>query len=368
MQARAARRLVVGTMAAMVAASPSGATDYRPAFDPSRLKGAAEGPPNEVMVLSTMHLSGLPDSFDRAALAPLIERLARWHPAAIATEDLSGLQCDSLRRYPVRYAQTVADYCFDPAQAARATGLDVPAANAEAERILANWPTAPTAAQRRRLAAVFLAAGERGSALVQWLRLAPDQRRSSAELHAELVAYLGRYAARRNESGWVAAELAARLGHERLWSVDDHSADSPGPDDPDAAKAQGEAITRAWDNPATKARQAADARFAQRLNQPGAVLDYYRAINGPANARLVFQSDFGAALNDRSPQRFGRNYVAYWETRNMRMASNILDVLGRAPGTRLLMIVGAAHKGHLEAYLHQSHDVRVIDTAPLLRK
>jgi len=37
------------------------------------------------------------------------------------------------------------------------------------------------------------------------------------------------------------------------------------------------------------------------------------------------------------------------------------------PGTRLLVIVGASHKGYLEAYLHQMHDVRVVDTAPLLR-
>ena len=48
----------------------------------------------------------------------------------------------------------------------------------EAERLLADWPAEPTAAQRRHLAAVFLAGGEQASALVQWLRLPATERRA----------------------------------------------------------------------------------------------------------------------------------------------------------------------------------------------
>lgn len=42
----------------------------------------------------------MPKDFDPETLTPLLDRLAQWGPTAIATEDLSGLQCDSLRRYP----------------------------------------------------------------------------------------------------------------------------------------------------------------------------------------------------------------------------------------------------------------------------
>jgi pheromone shutdown protein TraB len=49
------------------------------------------------------------------------------------------------------------------------------------------------------------------------------------------------------------------------------------------------------------------------------------------------------------------------------MASNIREVTGLKPGTRVLVVVGASHKGYLEAYLHQMHDVRIVDTAPLLK-
>ena len=281
-----------------------------------------------------------------------------------AIEAVSGLQCDSLRRYPSRYASTVKDYCPDPSAASQATGLDVPAANAEAERLLAAWPAAPTAGQRRRLAAVFLAAGESASALVQWLRLPSAERHAGDGLNAELVALLDRQKDRRNEINLIAAPLAARLGLERLWSVDDHSADSPDPVDRDAYAA---AITRAWDNPATKARAAEDKRLHTGLSQPDGLLKLYRAYNAPHVPLQAYQSDFGAALMEPSPQAFGRSYVGYWETRNLRMVANIRDVLGQRPGSRLLAIVGASHRGYYEAYLNQMHDVRLIDANTVLR-
>ena len=132
-------------------------------FDPGTLKDVA-GPPNEVMVLGTPHLSNWPESFEAKQLDPLLDRLAGWKPQAIAVESLSGLQCDALRRFPSRYADTVKDYCWDAAPARQATGLDVLAATAHVDRLLANWPANPTAGDRRHLAALFLASADQGSA------------------------------------------------------------------------------------------------------------------------------------------------------------------------------------------------------------
>lgn len=340
---------------------------YHPAFRPQSLKGPPTGRPNQVLVLGTPHLSGLPATFRPSMLAPLIDRLAAWRPQAIATEDLSGLQCDALRRYPERYAATITDYCWDQTPATRATGLDVPAATAEAERLLAALPPAPAPAARRRLAAVFLAAGERGSALVQWLRLPAAERHAGDGLDDRLTAILVAYADRRNETGLVAAALAARLGLDRLWSVDDHSADTPDSPDPAVAAAAAAAIGKAWDNPATRARAAEDKRLAAGLSSPGGMMALYRAYNRPENAIRAYRSDFGAALAEPSPQAFGRRYVGYWETRNLRMVANIRDILGQHPGTRLLAIVGASHKGYYEAYLDMMHDVTLVDAEAVLR-
>ncbi|TXC68425.1 hypothetical protein FSZ31_11970 [Sphingorhabdus soli] len=319
-----------------------------------------------MLVLGTMHLSGLPDTFSAEMLSPLIDRLAAWHPTGIATEDLSGLQCDNLRRYPSRYEETVKAYCFDPAPAFRTTGLDVPAANAEAERLLSAWPVTPLPADRRHLAAVFLAAGERGSALVQWLRLTASERRAGEGLDDDLVALLDKYAKRRNETSLLSAVLAARLGLERLWSVDDHSADTPDSSDPAEREAAAKAIAQAWDNPATHARQTESDRLTEGLSKPDGLMAMYRAYNAPSAPALTYRSDFGAALEEPSRKRYGRGYVGYWETRNLRMVANIRDVLGQQPGMRLLAIVGASHKGYYEAYLNQMHDARLVDPATVL--
>ncbi len=338
---------------------------YRPAFHPDQLKGPPAGRPNEVLVLGSPHLSSLPETFTPAMLEPLLQRLEAWRPTAIAVENLSGLQCDFMRRNPARYAESVADYCVDPAPAQAATGLNVPSANVEMERLLADWPKAPTAAQRRRLAAVFLAAGESSSAVVQWLRLPREERRASDSLTPELVQFLDTRMARRNEAGLVAGVLAARLGLERLWSVDDHTADSPTPES--QQKAYAAAIRGAWDNSFVKARRAADERLEANLAQPDGLLAMYRAYNAPEAAMVAFNSDFGATLVEPSPEGFGRNYVGYWETRNLRMVANMRDILGQHPGTRMLTIVGASHKGYYEAYLDLMHDVQLVSSDEVLR-
>lgn len=334
-------------------------------FDPSALKDVA-GPPNEVIVLGTPHLSGWPASFDAKTLDPLIDRLAVWKPQGIAVETLTGLQCDALRRFPSRYAQTVDSYCWDTAPARQATGLDVLAATAAVDTLLAAWPAKPAAKDRRHLAALFLASGDQGSALVQWLRLAPTDRQVGDGLDATLVARLEVLRQRRNEEFLIAAPLAARLGLERLDLMDDHSADRPyrNKDEEKAAEA---AIMKAWDNPASARRRAMDDRLQPGIATSDGVLALYRAYNAPDQARTIYDSDFGAALKEPSPQRFGRGYAAYWETRNLRMAANIRDALGAAPGQRMLVIVGASHKFYLQAYLDMMHDVRLVDSDAVLR-
>lgn len=355
-------QMIAALAAALSLGGAAVAQSYHPAFDPGAHKRTAPGAPNAVMVLGTPHLSALPESFDPAALAPLLDRLAAWKPDIITVEALSGPQCEFMRHYPDRYRDTIEGYCWDPAPARAVTGLDVPAATAEINRLLAAWPADPTPAQRRRLAAVFLAAGDQGSALVQWLRLPAGERHAGDGLDAALVARLGELMTRRDETMRVAAPLAARLGLERVWPVDDHTADAPIADQ----NSYEAAITRAWNNPAAAKRSAADKALEANLTTGDALLALYRAENAPELADLIFASDFEPTLNKPSPQAFGRLYVGYWETRNLRIAANIRDILGIHPGSRALVLIGASHKPYLEAYLDQMHDVTLVDTAAIL--
>jgi hypothetical protein len=194
-------------------------------------------------------------------------------------------------------------------------------------------------------------------------RLPKIERHAGEGLDANLVVRLERLRTRNDESLLIAAALAARLGLDRVYAMDDHTTDAPVTDE----KSYEAAISKAWDNPATAKRKAMDAAVASKLGQSGAMLDTYRVLNRADPAKLTFASDFGAALEEPSADRFGRSYLGYWETRNLRMASNIRDMFGVQPDIRGLVVVGASHKPYLESYLNQLHDMTVVDAEAVLR-
>ena len=96
------------------------------------------------------------------------------------------------------------------------------------------------------------------------------------------------------------------------------------------------------------------------------MLALYRYINRPDVLRLAIESDFGAALKDASPQHYGQRYVAGWETRNLRMVSNVRAAFRDRPGARVLAIVGSSHKPWFDTLLGQMQGVDVVDAQKAL--
>ena len=342
--------------------SPNKPTAAAEAVNIADRAAADRGDRSQVAVLGTAHLSSLPKDFDTHRFASQLDKLARWHPDRIAIESLSGAQCDLIRPRPFAYPETWSTYCPNPDAARAALGLDGPKAEAEIERILAQAGADRPAPERRRLAALFLAAGEPDSAMVQWRRLPAVERRADESLTQPLVDFLTKREGRRNEDAIIAVPLAVRLGHERLYPVDDHSGDrATGPYD---EKVYGAEITGIWDNPFAKLRRADMEGWDQRLARGADVIAWYRAVNSPEQASLALAGDLAAAAASSTPARTGRAYLAYWETRNLRMAANIREVVG--PGARVLAIVGASHKAYYERYLGMTSDVVLADMDRIL--
>lgn len=328
----------------------------------AQLDEGMAGPRAKVLVLGTAHLSQMPKSFKPESLTPLMDRLAAFKPDVITIEGLSGETCDLMARQPVIYdPQVVKDYCHDTAPAHAATGLDVTSAIAQVTRTLADWPARPTPAQRRHLAALFMAAGDDTSAFTQWLQLPRAEQHAGDNLDDALVKKLNQLMVSNNEDYRVAARLAARLGLQRVYPVDDHTGDNIVITD---EAAYDKAIMQAW---AAGAVLAKDARqHEDELRKSGDMLALYRYINSPDYLRIAIKSDFGAALKDKSPQHFGQLYVAGWETRNLRMVSNVRAAFRDRPGARVLCIVGSSHKPWFDKFLGQMQGVDVIDAEKVL--
>ena len=323
--------------------------------------------PTPVLVLGTPHLSGI-EKLQPQWLEPLLGRLAGWKPQLITIEALSGPECYLLRRYEKSWPETADSYCARveklAALAAKTTGLDMPAAEAAAEAAVAKLGPASTPDERRQMAALFAAAGNLGSAATQWLRLAPAERRAGGSIDTELAKALDELSVRRNENYLIAAALAARLGLERVYPTDDHLSDRIQAEGPAGI---GEALQQIWSG-ARPALVADTLAMESKLDGGESVLAYYRRLNRADVGEAFVRADMGKAFATASPAQHGRRYVAWWEARNLRMVANIRSALGRQPGARALVIVGATHKPYFDAYLGMMHEVRLTPVSSVLGK
>lgn len=71
-------------------------------------------------------------------------------------------------------------------------------------------------------------------------------------------------------------------------------------------------------------------------------------------------------LRSKKMGRLGRQRVAAWEAQNLQMAVAIREATAPIAGGRALLIVGAAHKPFIEAYLRSFTDVEIVSVPALL--
>lgn len=368
------RLSIVAAVVLMALSGPAVAQDAPPTqarFDPRDWSAHVAGPPTEILVLGSPHLSGAPQTFDPAVLEPLLARLEAFGPQIIAIENLSGESLQGLTAYESIYPGSADDFgrrILSIAMTARATPrLDLPAAEAQVRQRLANWPQSPSAADRRALTALFAASGDPHSALVQWWRLAPDERRAGDGVSEDLATALQALGRRRNESHLIGSRLAARLGLERVYPVDDHDADDI------MTLPVVEALTGAMkDDPAIAALMASpDLAFlgaaSERLTTSEQTLATFRDLNRPETAALDARLQWLIMIDREWPRSAGRVRMAEWEARNLRQVAHIREAAAQVPGGRVLVIVGSAHKAWFEAYLGMMTDIELVDAAVFLR-
>ncbi|MBI3728327.1 MAG: hypothetical protein HY254_08325 [Burkholderiales bacterium] len=330
-------------------------------LDLTKLDRDMAGPRAQVLVLGTVHLRSMPASFNPASLDGMLDKLAKFKPEIITIETESGEECDMAARHVARYG---ADYCASVEAARLATGLDAPAAMAEADKMLKAWPqqSTATATQRRRLAALYMASYDTTSAYVQWLQLPEAERRAGDGLNDVLIAQLTKAAKRNNESYLIAARLAARLGLQRVHAVDNHTGDRIDVAD---IKAFVHSIESAWaaGNTDLNVRKKREDELMLATD----FLPLYRYINEPEGLRIYAEANIIPSMRAKSADGYPQIWVAGWEIRNMRMVANIRETFRERPGARVLSVVGVSHKPWFDSWLGQLQGVEIVDVADVLK-
>lgn len=329
-------------------------------FTPSDLDSLSVSRPVEVMVLGTPHLSAAPDSFTTDMLAPVLDELEAFAPTHIAIEAVSAEHVRFLVAEAARYPGLADQFARTARRlmelAAETTDLNP----VEAE--LAAMESLPAAgdAARRDLAALFARAGDPNSAVTQWLQLPTQARVPGGPVSASLAEALDTLAASRNENVSIGATLAARLGHERVWPMDDWMAGDLALDifpALSAAIGADPALSGVLTDPAIVEVNSA----REQLTSAEGVMAVYRLYNDPQALASRAAAEWGAFLRAETATELARARIAAWEARNLRMAAHILEATRGQPGARVLVIVGASHKPYLEAALDDLSLVRIVD-------
>ncbi|MCH8522577.1 DUF5694 domain-containing protein [Glycocaulis sp.] len=336
-------------------------------FDPRHYADHVHGNVTEVYVLGTAHLAQV-EGFDPAALSALLDRLEALAPDVITIEALGPETIFLMQAYDARYDGAVGFFARAALEgvslAGEETGLDMPQARVAVDQALAGWPDAPSASERRHLSALFAASGDINSALVQWLRLEPAGRVPGDGVTEALAALLERVSTSHNENVQIAVALAVRLGHERVYPADDHTASHlmgrvAGPM---TAALETPEFASIFDHPVfTEA-----ALEAEHWQSPAAMLAYFRRVNSPEHGQMDVEGQWQVMIDRAWPENAGRVRIAEWDTRNLRMAAHIREASADAVGGRVLSIVGAAHKPWLDAYLEMMTDMRSGDMLAVL--
>ncbi|MCM8558350.1 DUF5694 domain-containing protein [Sphingomicrobium sediminis] len=322
--------------------------------------------PTQMLNLGSAHFSGWREFVNREeldmALAPVLDRLEAWGPDTITVEAISGADCDQLERYGTFYAGAADTYCVTISEAAAHGDMSREDANIAAmETFLSGGPGDDPAA-RRNYVAQLMAAGEIYSALLQWRYLDPAERIAGEEVSQGMIDSLERFDARLKESVSIGVALAQRLGHERVWQVDDHSADMLYLRNADGF---GERMREIWSSGSTEGREMYAGLMA-KVQQDRDLTAFLIAMNDPEAQRLTIEGDFAKGLADTDERGIGQDYANWWQVRNMRMVANIVAAASLNRSQKTLNIVGASHKAYYDYYLDTMHHVELVDVGDIL--
>jgi len=332
-------------------------TGFAQSIEPAALVEEIEGEETRLLVLGSPHLSNA-KAIEEEWLDPLLDRLEAFGPDVILVERMPGWQIEMLAARPDEYGDILARFGDTTHKAGLAAQAALGMTRIEAERALEAGD-----ASTLENVILALAAFEPETAMLYWWSLDASDRVEGDLLNADLLRYVKAFDGNPNESVMIGSALGHRLGLERIYAFDDQSIKD---DFLKMSDGFGEAIGASAEmEELFTGEQAAALRNASVIDSADDIMDVYRRVNGDDYAKLDIAVQWLGFLR-ADMDGYGRQRVAQWETRNLYMAGNARRVMGRYPGSRVLVIVGSAHKPYLDDYLGRMMDVEIVDALSVL--
>ncbi|MHB1327236.1 MAG: DUF5694 domain-containing protein [Gemmatimonadales bacterium] len=336
----------------------------------AKLNAAAPPDQTEVLVLGTPHLRVLSSQPAPSSIDPVLEVLERFQPGIVAVESMPAWLIADMEQNAPRFDGALRYFAADRIRYGRAAQTAIGRSRLEAERDAAVRLAALTetgaAAGRSEVVLALLAAYDLDSALLQWSYLSTEQRRAAVGVPAEIREFLDRELTKPNEKITIALALARRLGLSRIAAIDDNR------EAPYLEEVGRELGAHMQDNPHLKAAAGSalysesDRELKSLVAEQRSLLPFYLFMNSAGYADTDLATQWGVFLRTRLASGADRMRLALWDVRNLRIASHIREAGALKPGSRMVVVIGAAHKPFLDHYLEQMSDAGVAQLQALV--
>lgn len=216
-----------------------------------------------------------------------------------------------------------------------------------------------TPAERKELLFYYLAVTDLPSAVLQYVCIG-DYSVFTTEFEKYIAAIIEKKTNGHNEYYSLAVPLAKKENINKLEPIDNFQ------DEALLLKYYPEFITdyTAHSEELNRISELPVYQKSDRLLQEGIrtndLSELYTYLNSDEYKQQDYEGQWAIWLKTDFSSGSDRARYSLWEMRNLQIAANIMNVAARNPGKRILVIIGASHKGFLEKYLRQTEDVEVL--------
>ena len=216
-------------------------------------------------------------------------------------------------------------------------------------------------AERVKLIEYFIASADIYSATLQYRYIMDSANLQQLHLSDRVLKKLQVYSISNNEISTIAIPLCINNNIQRLENIDNLQ------DEPLLMKYFPSFMLDFTANQ-EKFKNIGNAPVFQRTSdlvnscvEKGDLLDLFLFMNSEEFTKQDFEAQHAIWFYSDFDSGTDRSRYSLWEMRNLQITANILKVCAFYPSKRIIVIIGASHKGFIEKYLGQIPDIELLE-------